>query len=312
MKILVVGVCDEPQSTNTFMVTALKKLGHEVDAFNYRTVIKQYDDDYVTSPIQQMNKALGSYCTQQKFDLIILCKTDTVYPSTINYLSQITKTFYFYMDPLGTAKNMNAHLLAKNATYVSSTTTEVLEHFQQTGSKNTTRIIEGVDIEMYKPVHYAKIYDIVFIGSRTFKREKHIAKLKDFGYNVTVFGNGWPDYVKALPPVYNEDLVKVINQSKIVLNFVHGNSYSDRVTLTLAAGGFLLSEHANDLWHEYAIGEELLTWDSLEDLYNLIEKYLWADDERNAFVKKGTDRACLFTWERTCKQILEAASDKDI
>ena len=43
--IFVVGVCDVPQSTNTFMVKAFRKLGHNVTVYNYRTVLKKLSNN---------------------------------------------------------------------------------------------------------------------------------------------------------------------------------------------------------------------------------------------------------------------------
>lgn len=302
MNILVVGVCDQPQSTNTFMVNAFKNLGHEVDVYNYRTVASAVG-------IEDMNLDLSKYLFNSAgppcyWDLVIFCKTDTLYWNTINLASQLYPTFYFFMDPLQTAQGMQANLLAREARYVSATTTEVVQFFKDTGSKNVSRIIEGVDISLYQPMPIDKRYDVAFIGSKTDKRENIIRYIRSKGVSVHINGNGWSHNMGAGPPVYNIDLVKTISASKIVLNFVHGDSYSDRVTLTLAAGGFLLSEHADDIENEYKIGDHLTTWKTLQELCDKLDHYLSNFMARESIARDGCVQARKYTWERTCKQIL--------
>jgi hypothetical protein len=307
MRILIVGVCDKPESTNAFMANAFKDLGHTVDVFNYRTVLAQ------TGDIGRMNLELGKYLLNNEgvWQLVIFCKTDTVYPDVINLSKQLFTTFYFFMDPLQTAKGMGAHYLAKEAHFVSATTSEVIDFFKKNGSTNVSRIIEGVDTYLYQSKPEKKIYEVSFIGSRTDKRQNYIRKLREKGVNIEVFGNGWDKDIQANPAVYNEDLAKVIRQSYIVLNFIHGDSYSDRVTITLATGGFLLSEHAEELKKEYIIGEHLQTWKTFEELHDKIDHFLHNFVARLYVANAGNEIAKKYTWERTCKQILGAINGQN-
>jgi len=308
MNILVVGVCDVPSSTNTFIGKELVNLGHKVECYNYRTYTKNLDNN-----IQKMNTHLLHYLyhtyeenKKSFWDLIIFCKTDTVYPEVLDYAFSLTNTFYWFMDPLPTAKGMRAHLLAKRCHTSSATALEVVNYFNNNGA-NCYRIPEGVDINLYKPLNLPLKYDVVFFGSHTGKREQIIKYLRANGIKIKLFGKNWPEDMKANPPIYNEDLVKLINETRITIQISHSNSYSDRILLVLASGGFILAEDVCELQIDFTPGNELDVWDTKEQLLKKIKYYLSNYNKALEIRQEGPKIAKNLTWNKICKEMLEVA-----
>jgi len=82
-----------------------------------------------------------------------------------------------------------------------------------------------LDYNTYKlrPIKLKKIYDVTFIGRPKADRNKVIKYLLDNGIKIKLFGWDWHKYPEFkdiyLGPLNQEDYVKVINQTKINLNF---------------------------------------------------------------------------------------------
>lgn len=332
MKILLVGVLDVPWSTNCSMKRELELMGHYVEPFNYRTVTKTFcpapkrlvaeTDRYIDklasflrsdrNPLnttwyysrngrREMNKLLLETVKNSDFDLVILSKADTVDFDLLPEINKYTRTWYFFMDPMDQAMRVNAAIYAKNATWASATFSDIADYFKEKGA-NAYWITQGVDTEIFKPKDVPKIYDIVFVGTKTKKRHEYIVVLREMGFSVTCFGEGWEN-----PAVYQEDLVNIYNKTRIVLNFCQtGRGFSVRVFQVLGTGSFLLSEYCPDLEIFFNRGEHL---DWFADQNELLEKaahYLSNGDERKRIAEKGcVDALSRHSWIKKMAQIIE-------
>lgn len=308
MKILLVGVLDISWSTNCSMQRALESLGHTVSGFNYRTVTREHaagavqrrvgdkalsflrsaympfaiDWYYRRSGRREMNEALLAKVREEKFDLIILSKTDTVNFRLIPFLNQYAPTWYFFMDPLSQALRINAPLYARFSTWASATFSDVAAHFVAAGA-DAVWLMQGVDPEVFKAAPIEKTHDVTFVGTRTQKRHKFIAALRDAGIGVQCVGEGW-----GHPPLYEAQLVKVYQESRIVLNFCQvGQGFSIRVFQVMGSGAFLLSEYCPDLKAIFQRGEHLDWFSNKEELIERVKYYLARPDESAKIAAAG-------------------------
>lgn len=241
--ILMVGVLDVPSSTNVFMAKGFENLGYTVKTYNYRTVAKQLGKEGMWRDFIEFLKAGG------KYDLIVFCKVNGMNPPILDYAKKFGPTWYWFMDPMQTARHVNASAYAQNATYCSATASDVAERFSML-NKNTLHIIEGYDPDVYYYKEMQKIHDITFIGNATPYREVAIRQLRDAGFDITVFGGGWAGEAGNLPnpPVHGEDECIEINQSRWILNLCQDEViFSDRVVKALACGANVISQKAVDL-----------------------------------------------------------------
>ena len=304
MNIVLVGVCDVPSSTNTFMAKALTALGHSVVKYNYRSVLAECSGD-VERLGEKFIHTLKAIQKRRAVDLVIFCKTDTLPVSAHQRASSLTKTFYWFMDPITTAKAMGAKDRALACDYASATCSEVVDYFKRSGQQNSYKINEGVDLEMFRPSNVEKTTDVLFVGSPTNERAQAIDFLLNCGIQVKVFGQGWGGRFGAGHPVYNADLVAEIRRAKIVLNVSRTNSYSDRVTLSMAAGSFVLTSDVPEISNDFNVGIQLETFDSLDDLFHKVNYYLNKDVTREAMAIVGCNHVhSTLSWETVCSSIV--------
>lgn len=86
---------------------------------------------------------------------------------------------------------------------------------------------------------------------------------------------------------------KIFKCSKINLNMTNRPIRTGlplRIFDIMGAGGFLITNYQTELSDNFVIGEDLVAYDSQEDLLNKIAYYLEHDDERIAIAKNGQEK----------------------
>jgi len=141
-----------------------------------------------------------------------------------------------------------------------------------------------------------KDIDLLFVGWLS-ERRKNILKKISSQFNCLATA------------AYGEDLVRLANRAKIVLN-IHAEDFRDtetRVFETLGCGSFLLSEQLSS---ENPFSErELVQFENIEDLMEKIRYFLEHDEEREAIAEQGHASALKnHTYARRARQIIETIS----
>lgn len=297
--IMIVGVLDSKGSTNIPMALSFMKRGFNIMPVNYRTIIKNKGMKYFESFLLTIVK-------EYKPELVLFSKTNGIAPYLLNACNEYSKTYYWFMDNIQVANAIGSRNFARVANYCSATSSEVVDFFRSVNDK-ATHIIEGYDNTTYFKEENDKLYDVVFFGSPTEKRVELLRQLD----NVTIFGKDWPSDMNTKEMVIESDLRKVINQSKIILNFVHGNIFSDRILMTLGCGGFMLSEHCDDLTKFFKLGKHLCSFLTIEECSTAIEHFLKNDEERIEIGRLGMELAQKnYTWNSCIDSILNLAGMK--
>jgi spore maturation protein CgeB len=91
-------------------------------------------------------------------------------------------------------------------------------------------------------------------------------------------------------PVWGDDMVRVCNASKIVLNLHMQDTPTMRDFEVTACGAFLLTNRVHGLERFFEIGSEIACFDSSNDLKEKAEHYLSRQDERDKIAKRGHER----------------------
>ena len=211
------------------------------------------------------------------------------------------------MDNLGGARAINAAAYAQAADFASATSAEVYDLFAGCNPRSHT-ITEGYDPQTYFPEVMEKKHDVIFVGHATPQR---VADLREIMSTipVTIFGGGWPESFHAAAPVFNDDLRRLINQSRIVLNFVHSNIFSDRIILSAAAGGFVLTQYCPDLETYFQAGQHLDWFRTPREAVAKIRHYLQQAEARERIAQQGmAEVRARFSWPVVCQRILETTA----
>jgi len=278
--IILVGVCDKPESTNVSQAKYFEKLGYNIIPVNYRTIIYHHG-------IEFFEKLLIHIVDTHTPKLVLFSKCNGVPSSLIRKCSDITTTWLWFMDYV---HNLTPEILehVKNATFASATSSEVVKYFKEY-NENSHWIIEGYDPDICFNEKSEKVYDKVFIGNATDKRVHTIKNTGLLG-KIAIFGSWWPSEFNASPPVYKHAFRKVVCQSNWSLNFVHGNIFSNRVVESLACGTPVLSEYCSDLEQ---IFPDVLFFGTELDRERIIP----------ANIKE-------YTWENVLKRVMEIVNEQ--
>ncbi|MBD3169711.1 MAG: tetratricopeptide repeat protein [candidate division Zixibacteria bacterium] len=166
-----------------------------------------------------------------------------------------------------------------------------------------------------KPVEKAeKKYDLVFVGNTKGKYGRRI--IRDLGGNyqgLKVWGEGWEH---ILPPeniegIYfeNQKLPELYASTKISLNDHHDDMLREgflnpRVFDILASGGFVISDKMTgmDKLFEGAVP----TYETPEELQQLIDKYLNDDKAREELSARGRQIALKYSFDYMASQVMKS------
>ena len=159
-------------------------------------------------------------------------------------------------------------------------------------------------------------YPVSFVGSAYGNRSKWVDALRKYGIEVICFGHGWEN-----GPVPAEEIPRIIRESVISLNFgdsglvMNGllprrsRQIKARVFEVPGAGGFLMTEHAEDLEKFYLPGKELVLFDGVTELAAKINFFLSNPEERDKVAWAGHLRTRReHTYDLRFKQLLKDAS----
>ncbi len=108
---------------------------------------------------------------------------------------------------------------------------------------------------------------------------------------------------------YYEEMPLVFKQSRINLNISLRGIKSGiplRAYDIMGAGGFLLSNFQADFLEHFVPGEDLIYYESKEDLLHKVDYYLTHEDERRAIARNGHDKvAAGHTYRHRVREMLD-------
>lgn len=140
-------------------------------------------------------------------------------------------------------------------------------------------------------------YQVSFIGTAYGNRIKWVKELQNKGIDVSCYGFGWPN-----GPVDADEIPRIMRESKISLNFgdsgvvinnflpTRSRQIKARIFEVPGAGGFLMTESADELETFFSLGHEIIVFNNMEDLTTRIEYFISHDSERDDIACAGYER----------------------
>jgi spore maturation protein CgeB len=170
--------------------------------------------------------------------------------------------------------------------------------------------------KLAEPLPAAKCrYPVSFVGSVYGNRRRWISELKSRGIEVQCFGFGWENGA-----VEAQEIPRIMRESIISLNFgdsglimkgvVPGRSrqIKARIFEVPGAGGFLVTESAENLEKYYTLNEEIVVYDGVDELVKKINYYTGNPDVRDSIALAGFLRTRNeHTYDARFRQLLEIA-----
>jgi len=232
-------------------------------------------------------------------DFILIFKGEFISNRTLKKLSESYKIYLFYPDTYRFKSLLKNRLYYYEAIF---TAANKKEFYYKLGAKRVVTVPWACDPDFHKKTEAKKIYDVSFIGTAYDERKKIINKIKD----VYVFGDFWDKklYIfkdfkknkKVFPPVFGEDYVSVINQSKINLNIhassdVAADAPNMRTFEVSGCGAFQLVDYVQSLNEYFPF---IPTYKNINELKELIDYYLNNETEREEIAIKSQERCYKF------------------
>ena len=224
--------------------------------------------------------------------------------------------FTFFSDDEWRHANYDRYL-ALYSDFFSIAPIRQLEFYSSYGLNNGIVCQWACNPQNFYPLDEDKQYDVTFIGAPYGKRFEYVQFLVENGVDIRVFGKGWdkyPDLKKHWGGYLTAaNMLKVISQSKINLNFLWTSRDPNRTTIkgrTMeipACRAFQLSNHTDELAN-YGFKDRvnIATFRDKQEMLDKVRYYLRHEKERETIA----DNAYKFvldkhTWTQRFAYIFE-------
>jgi len=280
----------------------LKEMYDDVYLFDFMTLFKQKGK-------QLMNQELLYLVKESRPDLVMFSLyTDEFIPEIVHDLRKYTKTLCFFHDDGWRVEF--CRFWASHFDWFTTLDSYRVQQYRHLGYDNAIYFPYACNPAIHKKLGLPKKYDVSFVGGAHPYRKWLIRKLKKADINVYAAGSGWP-----AGHLTQEEMIRVINQSKINLNLSNSISWDLRYLISSprgiyntfrspknveqvkarpfeinGCGGFQLSHYVDGLEHCYEIGQEIVVYLDVDDLIRKAGYYLAHDDEREAIANRGYQR----------------------
>jgi spore maturation protein CgeB len=298
-----------------------------------------------------MNKRLLEIVEKERPELcFFFIFTDEIKKETIKKITDSgnTITFNWFADDHWRFRNYSKYW-ATLFNWVSTTDSQAPDKYKKIGYNNVIKTQWACNQFLYKKTKSGIKHDITFIGQAHSNRREIIDRLRKFGISVECWGSGWPngrilqnDMVRLfsesrinlnlttssgtlkLKPIVKiffnrrvDDSYQLVNPKLWAANIksflidkrreqIKGRNFE-----VPGCGGFLLTGDADNLRDYYKDGEEIVIFNSTEDLIYKAKYYLGHEKERNSIADTGYMRTVSnHTYERRFNEIFKTIGVK--
>ena len=167
---------------------------------------------------------------------------------------------------------------------------------------------EASDPDIFHPMpELPKLYEVCFVGLRYGIREKIVKGLQKAGILVAAYGAGWDG-----GRLDTKDVPQLFAQSKIVLGVGTIGHCEDFYAFKMRdfdgpmSGSCYVTHDNPDLQLVYKVGEDIVTYRSVDDCIDKVRWYLSHEDERERVAQAGRARALTdHTWDKRFQGLVD-------
>jgi hypothetical protein len=301
----------------------LKEMGHDVVSYSHTYVSEPNKIRPPTLlykvfwrlriPLDDMrvNLALMEETEKVNFDVIWVEKGNMVWPWTLRHLKKISPKSTLISCSEDDMFVKHGHSLwyrwgICNYDIVFTTKTYNLSELLLFGAKRTILFLDSYDEKIHKRMlltdlqkkHFSA--DVSAIGAFESERAMSMLYLAQNGIKVTVWGNGWADWVGRHSNLdvrneflFGEDYSRAICATKININFlrkINRDEVTSRSVEIPACGGFMLAERTERHLSFFEEGVEAEFFSSNQELLEKVRAYLENEPERGGIAMAGYHR----------------------
>jgi len=308
------------------LARALEQLGHDVFFFDVlkslpvirthqalRTLAESlysFRRSVMSSSISEMNLRLLRVVSYVAPDNVIVIKGAFILPENV---TRIRSEFgahctLWAFDDVRLFNSVLKHV-ASSYDLVATTVTGNISRLNERGVRNVVHLQPACDPLVHRRLELSpedvQKYgaDLSFTGSFQRSRALLLAKLANF--DLRVWGDYWfpflvPKEIRnklTRRSAYGEELIKVLNASKVILNVHAMNDINSgvranmRVFEATGCGSFLLTDNAEGIKSLYENGKEVVCYNDSKELVELADYYLSSPKEREEIALRGQKKA---------------------
>ena len=284
MSITIIGN-PSPFTAEFYYAKYLLKLGYNLKLINqYSNINNKFLVRFLSTRFKPFRLALYTFPINkdiifrkvnfQKSDLILVFKGELLTNTSLRLLSEMN-AWLFYPDTYRFPLILRERLHYFQGVIV---TTPHIELFYELGARRVITLFWGCDPELHRHLGIKKIRDVSFVGTFYYTRWKVLRALKAcLGRDVDIFGSFW--VLRAghhMQPVYGEDYVKVINETKVNLNIHHpvdvvAEAPNMRTFEVAGCGGFIITEYMEVL---KSLFSKIETYKNIDELCEKVKYYI--------------------------------------
>jgi spore maturation protein CgeB len=282
----------EPNSKPPLWQRVLRKAGYPID-------------------LVRLNRRLEPTIAEHQSDLLWIEKANTIFPSTYQSLKRNfpnLKIVYYSEDDIYLRDNRSEYLRRSLSLFdmVYTTKPRNVDELPTLGARNVFCIFQAYDRNFHQPLRLSEQdqalwgADVGFVGFFERDRAEKMLFLAQNGIKVRVWGFNWqawphqhPNLILEGKPVHNEDFVKVLNATRINLNFlrkINRDRHTSRSLEIPACQAFMLAERTEEHLQLFEEGREADFFESPEELLAKVQYYLDHETQRQQIAKAGRDR----------------------
>ncbi len=193
--------------------------------------------------------------------------------------------------------------IAPSFDHVLVSSRSTIPFLEGTGVDSIIHLPFACDPAVHRTFKMERTFDVTFVGSYYPERARLLAKLSHL--DLKIWGPYWnlPWIPRSLAKhvmhdgSFGEKLVMIMNRSKIAVNVHHLSDLNAtgkvnmRVFETAGCGAFQLTDRAIGLGEFFSLGQEIVCYDSPQELIELAEYYLDSEELRERIAVAGQRRA---------------------
>lgn len=242
--------------------------------------IFDYSKSFVEKGPFLMEKEILDIIQKDEIDFVLI--PNLYFEISIRLLHSLrnrnVKSLLVFYDDSSRFSYVTANYLGYSDYYISTESKEVLEYYG--AYKNLAFFIPAFPSHEYlksfdSDIIKKELVEACFVGSNISDRSDFISLLQSNGVSVLVHGNGWP-----LGKVDQSEMISIFKNSSISLNFTKNNSKEGSKQLKarsfeiVLSGGFLLTEEEDQIKRYFKVGEQIDTFNDIEDCLEKVRFYL--------------------------------------
>jgi len=189
-------------------------------------------------------------------------------------------------------------------------------------AKHVEHLPFGYDPTLHRPTNPAPEYscDVIFLGHWSKKRERILSHISDLDVDFNLWGNHWkwrcwnPSLRRCLrgDALIGDAYAQAMSSAKIVVNVVADHNvpaYNMRTFEIPATEAFMLTTDTAGQREIFEPGVEMATYANGDELAELIDYYLDADEEREAIARRGRGAIEGHSYRERMERVLDISFD---